>query len=134
VGENCHCLQELELSSCRGVTAACLIRLASSLTLLQDLLLADTQTVTDNVLTAIATHLPQLKTLNLFNSTGYTENAAHTLIHSLTCLRRFAIEPKHAVFTSLVLGLWMDRLPGLEVNVAHRCTPGCEKLYTWWLC
>jgi hypothetical protein len=129
--ENCHRLRELELSSCTGIRTECLVQLTSAVPFLEDLLLANLNCMTDNVLIAISTHLPQLLTLNLYKSPGYTENAAQTLIQSLTRLRRFAIDPKHAVFTSLVLCLWKDRLLGLEINVmncrrlgAKSCTLG----------
>jgi hypothetical protein len=98
---------------------------------LQDLLLAFLNAVTDKVLIAITMHLSQLKSLNLYKSTGYTEDGAHAIVRNLPRLRRFAVESTHVLFTNLVLRLWKDTLPELDISEINRCTPGCAKLHTW---
>jgi hypothetical protein len=131
VAQHCHNLQDLEYCNCKGVTSDCLVQLVSSeLPLVRNLMLVGCK-MSDAVLIAVATHLSKLEFLNLSASSGYTSNGALRLIRSLNHLRRFAVQPTHAVFNGVVLGLWKDRLPSLAVVSDNRCTPNCEKLYAW---
>jgi hypothetical protein len=119
----CSNLTELELADCRGVSDSDLVWVIDMMPRLQNLLLPHCSFVTDAVLRAVARNYPTLQDLSLFCSTGYSEDAALTLIQSLTHLKRFSIEPRHPVFTHVVLGVWRDRLPGLAISYASPRPP-----------
>jgi hypothetical protein len=131
VAEHCKRLTELELCRCRGVTAVALVQLVSSLSALKELILDECDAVTDTVLIAIAEHLPQLEFLGLFKSSGYTENGALALIKLLRSLRKLAIDSQHVIFSHIVMSLWQERMPGLEVCGFSTPTTNCRELHSW---
>jgi hypothetical protein len=127
VAQHCRHLQELELIKCAGITEAVISRLAVALPHLKELSLPSAE-VSDAVLILIATRIPKLTFLNLYGCKGFTEGGALLLVRLLKHLLRFCIEPMHCVFTRMVLGMWMDKLPGLEICYASQSPTSCARM------
>jgi hypothetical protein len=116
VADRCKGLEELLLESCTGLTAEGLLSLVSKLPGLKELAITGCDTLTDAVLSALAEIHPELETLSLYKSSGYTSIGALAVMRTLKQLRGFAVESRHAIFSSTVLGLWNDFMPDLDTD------------------